>query len=82
MDQYLIQILKETNTIIIPDLGALTITSEEQNEIMLMPFLKHDDGKLANHIAKKRGLMVLKPKTLSPNMFVKSRQNWIKVIPM
>ncbi|MDG1741328.1 MAG: SPOR domain-containing protein [Crocinitomicaceae bacterium] len=56
MDQYLIQILKETNTIIIPDLGALTITSEEQNEIMLMPFLKHDDGKLANHIAEKEGI--------------------------
>ena len=56
MDQYLLQILKDTNTIIIPDLGALTITNAEKNEVMFMPFLKHDDGKLSAHIAAKEGI--------------------------
>ena len=56
MDQYLLQILKETNTIIIPDLGALTITNATTGEIMFMPFLKHDDGKLSAHIAAKEGI--------------------------
>jgi nucleoid DNA-binding protein len=56
MDQYLLQILKETNTIIIPDLGALTITNTDTGETMFMPFLKHDDGKLSGHIAAKEGI--------------------------
>jgi len=56
MDQYLLQILKETNTIIIPDLGALTITNTATGEVMFMPFLKHDDGKLSAHIAQKEGI--------------------------
>ena len=53
MDKYLIEILKEVNTIIIPDLGALTIVNHATNEIMFMPYLKYDDGKLAAHIAEK-----------------------------
>ena len=56
MDQYLLQILKETNTIIIPGLGALTITNTATGEVMFMPYLKHDDGKLSAHIATKEGI--------------------------
>lgn len=56
MNQYLLQILKETNTIIIPDLGALTITNEKTGEIMFMSYLKFDDGKLINYIASKDGV--------------------------
>lgn len=56
MNQYLLQILKETNTIIIPGLGALTITNPTTGEIMFMPFLKHDDGKLSEYIADKEGI--------------------------
>ena len=56
MDQYLLQILKETNTIIIPGLGALTITNATTDEVMFMPYLKHDDGKLSEHIAAKEGI--------------------------
>lgn len=56
MDQYLLQILKDTNTIIIPGLGALTITNATTGEIMFMPYLKHDDGKLSSHIAEKEGI--------------------------
>lgn len=55
MDKYLLEILKLVNTIIIPGLGALTITNKETGEIMFMPYLKHDDGKLSAHIAEKEG---------------------------
>ncbi len=55
MDKYLLEILKLVNTIIIPNLGALTITDSDSGDIMFMSYLKHDDGKLAAHIAEKEG---------------------------
>lgn len=55
MNKYLIAILKEVNTIIIPDLGALTIVNHATGEIMFMPYLKFDDGKLSKHIAEREG---------------------------
>ena len=55
MDKYLLEILKEMNTIIIPGLGALTITNSTTGEIMFMPYLKYDDGKLVRYIAEKEG---------------------------
>lgn len=56
MNKYLLQILQEVNTIIIPGLGALTVTSKENGEIMFMSYLKHDDGNLANYISQKEGI--------------------------
>lgn len=56
MDKYLLQILLETKTIIIPGLGALTITNEETGEIMFMSYLKYDDGALVKHIAEKENI--------------------------
>ncbi len=56
MNKYLLEILKEANTIIIPGLGALTITNKEKGEIMFMSYLKHDDGKLSAYIANKDGI--------------------------
>lgn len=56
MDKYLLEILKDVNTIIIPGLGALTITDHSTGEIMFMSYLKHDDGALVNYIAEKEGM--------------------------
>jgi len=56
MDKYLVEILKETNTIIIPGIGALTMTDRSTGEVMFMSFLKHDDGALAKFIGEKEGL--------------------------
>lgn len=56
MDKYLLEILKEVNTIIIPGLGALTITDADKGDIMFMPYLKHDDGELSKYIANKEGM--------------------------
>ncbi|MDX2360007.1 MAG: SPOR domain-containing protein [Crocinitomicaceae bacterium] len=53
MDKYLLEILKDVNTIIIPGLGALTITNHDTGEIMFMSYLKHDDSKLSSYIAEK-----------------------------
>lgn len=56
MDKYLLQILHEVNTIIIPGLGALTVTNKASGEVMFMSYLKHDDGNLVRHIVEKEGL--------------------------
>ncbi len=53
MEKYLQQILKEVNTIIIPGLGALTITNDKTGEVMFMSYLKYDDGKLSAYISEK-----------------------------
>ncbi|MFT5777963.1 MAG: hypothetical protein ACI837_000911 [Crocinitomicaceae bacterium] len=64
MDKYLLKILQDANTIIIPGLGALTITNKEKMEIMFMSYLKHDDGKLSGYIAAEDGVDELKAKEL------------------
>jgi len=64
MNNYLLQILKETKTIIIPGIGALTVTNEATGEIMFMSFLKHDDGNLAKYIAEKEGIDLNEAKNL------------------
>jgi cytoskeletal protein RodZ len=56
MDKYLIDFLKENSTLILPGIGALTITNAETGEILFMPFLKHDNGRLAEFIASKEGI--------------------------
>ena len=56
MEQHILSILKESNTIIIPNLGALTITNQTTGEIMFMPYLKYDDGKLSGYIAEQEGI--------------------------
>lgn len=53
MENFLLEILKDSNTIIIPGLGALTVTNKDKGEYMFMPFLKHDDGTLKKFIASK-----------------------------
>lgn len=53
MEKYLLEILKDSNTIIIPGLGALTATNKEKGEYMFMPYLKHDDGTLKRFIAER-----------------------------
>lgn len=56
MFHYLQPYLNEVKTVIIPDLGAITITNPDTGETMFMSFLKHDDGKFAEYIAKKESI--------------------------
>ena len=64
MDKYLISILKEVNTIIIPGIGALTIVNQETGEVMFMSYMKFDDEKLAKHIAEKENWELNEAKNL------------------
>jgi hypothetical protein len=64
MEKHLQQILQEVNTIIIPGLGALTVTNHKTGEVMFMPYLKYDDGKLASFIAEKEGISLDDAKAL------------------
>ena len=56
MIQYVEKLFQETKTIILPGLGALTITNPDTKEMMFMPYLKHDDGALAGFIVKEAGI--------------------------
>ena len=68
MQKYLQQILTQSNTIIIPGLGALTITSTKTGDIYFMPFLKHDDGTLAKHITTVEGIEIIEAKNTISNL--------------
>ena len=56
MNEYLIELFKEENTVIIPGLGALTVVNRATNELMFMSYLKHNDGTLVKYIAQKEGI--------------------------
>ncbi len=53
MYKYLIEILNEENTVIIPNFGAITVVNRANKEYMFMSYLKYDDGLLTNFIANK-----------------------------
>jgi hypothetical protein len=67
MEKYLQQLLKEVNTIIIPGLGALTVTNHSTGELMFMPYLKYDDGKLSSYIAEQNGSSIEEAKDFISN---------------
>jgi hypothetical protein len=67
MDKYLQQILQGINTIIIPGLGALTVTNKTTGELMFMTFLKHDDGNLSKIIAERKEI----PENEAKNLIAK-----------
>lgn len=56
MNNYLIEILKEENTVILPGFGAFTVVNRATNELMFMSFMKYNDGTLVNFIAQKEGI--------------------------
>ncbi|MFN5983905.1 MAG: SPOR domain-containing protein, partial [Fluviicola sp.] len=64
MNNYLLQLLKEVNMLIIPGLGAINIVNKSTGEFMFMNYMKHDDGTLAKHIAEKEGWEINDAKNL------------------
>jgi len=59
MHNYLLELFKEENTVIIPKLGALTIVDKNTGELMFMSYLRHNDGTLTNYIAQKEHISEL-----------------------
>lgn len=56
MINHLIDLFKDENTIILPGLGALTMTNRAKNELMFMSYLKHNDGTLVKFVAGAEGI--------------------------
>ena len=56
MNAYIVKFLKAVNTLIIPNFGALTVTDIATGEILFLPYLKYDDGKLVNFISEQKGI--------------------------
>lgn len=56
MNEYLIELFEEENTVILPGLGALTVVNRATNELMFMSYLRHNDGTLVKYIAQKEGI--------------------------
>jgi hypothetical protein len=76
MDKYLQTLLLEIKTLIFPGLGAITITNEKTGELLFMPYLKFDDGKLAKCMSEKEGMTELDAK----NVVSKYVQNIIQTL--
>ena len=56
MLHHILSVLKESNTIILPGLGTLTITNPKTCELFFIPYLKFDDGSLTKFIHQKEGV--------------------------
>ena len=56
MNKYFIQLFLKENTVILPGFGALTLLNERLSEIVFLPDLKTDDGKLASYISEIEGI--------------------------
>lgn len=52
-DKYIIKLAKTNKTIIIPDLGAIVVTQNENEPFIFNEFLKFNDGVLLNYITNK-----------------------------
>lgn len=54
--KYLIELLKDENTVIIPGLGALTVVNRNPLDLKFMSYLKFNDGTLVKFIAQQEGI--------------------------
>jgi hypothetical protein len=56
MNKYFIQLFLKENTVILPGFGALALLNDKLSEIVFLPDLKTDDGKLASYISETEGV--------------------------
>ena len=56
MNKYIVELLKTTNRIIIPELGAFITKKDDPETIVFNEFLKFNDGVFIDHIAEKEGI--------------------------
>jgi len=56
MNKYIVELLKTTNRIIIPELGAFITKKDEPENIVFNEFLKFNDGVFVDHVAEKEGI--------------------------
>lgn len=56
MNKYFISLFLKENTVILPGFGALTAPNGDLEEIMFLPYLTMNDGKLADFIVETEGI--------------------------
>lgn len=56
MEQYIVELIKSNNRIIIPGFGAFLIARERGYTVLFNNFLNFNDGLLAAYIAQKEGI--------------------------
>lgn len=54
--EYLIELLKQNKTVILPNIGAFSNNTNPQHPFLFNEFLKFNDGMVAKHIASKEGI--------------------------
>lgn len=54
--EYLIELLKQNKTVILPNIGAFSNNTNPQHPFLFNEFLKFNDGMMAKHIASKEGI--------------------------
>ena len=54
--EYLIELLKQNKTVILPNIGAFSNNTNPQHPYLFNEFLKFNDGMIAKHISSKEGI--------------------------
>lgn len=54
--EYLIELLKQNKTVILPNIGAFSNNTNPQHPFLFNEFLKFNDGMMAKHISSKEGI--------------------------
>lgn len=54
--EYLIELLKQNKTVILPNIGAFSNNTNPQHPFLFNEFLKFNDGMVAKHISSKEGI--------------------------
>jgi nucleoid DNA-binding protein len=56
MENYLLELIRENNRIIIPNFGAFIVSREKEQNILFNSFLSFNDGLLISHICAVEGV--------------------------
>ncbi len=55
MEQYLLELIKNNNRVIVPNFGAFIVSRDAGTTVLFNNFLSFNDGLLINHVSKKEG---------------------------
>ena len=56
MEQYLLELIKHNNRVIVPNFGAFIVSRDAGTTVLFNNFLSFNDGLLINHVSKKEGI--------------------------
>jgi hypothetical protein len=56
MEQYLLDLIKNNNRVIVPNFGAFIVSRDAGTTVLFNNFLSFNDGLLINHISKEKGI--------------------------